>query len=45
MLTGDKRKTLFLLGGHDLEMCTIREILAFHHYLYVDLSWVGLIQN
>lgn len=43
MLTGDKRKTLFLLGGHDLEMCTIREILAFHHYLYVDhqLNWAN----
>lgn len=41
MLTEDKRKTLFLLGGHDLEMCTIREILASHHYLYVDhqLGW------
>ena len=41
MLTDDKDKVLFLLGGHDLEMMTIRNILQSHHYLYSDkqLRW------
>ena len=32
---------LFLLGGHDLEMCAIRDILSRHRCVYVDrhLSW------
>lgn len=34
-------KMLFLLGGHDLEMLTIRDILERHDVAYVDhrLSW------
>lgn len=37
----DKYNTIFLLGGHDLEMCTIKAILKQEGYLYVDkgLKW------
>lgn len=37
----DKHNTLFLLGGHDLEMCTIKGILNQKHYSYADkdLKW------
>lgn len=37
----DQYNTLFLLGGHDLEMCTIKAILDQKHYLYADkdLKW------
>lgn len=41
MPTTDKENTLFLLGGHDLEMCTIRDLLVLHGYHYRDrnLQW------
>lgn len=41
MLTINKKDTLFLLGGHDLEMCTIRNILGQQGYRYSDhhLGW------
>ena len=34
-------ESLFLLGGHDLEMLTIRNVLDAHGYTYVDhqLQW------
>ena len=37
----DRQNTLFLLGGHDLEMCTIKDILKRDNYIYVDkgLKW------
>ena len=37
----NRKKTLFLLGGHDLEMQTIRDILDSQNYKYIDnnLSW------
>lgn len=41
MLTIGKRRALFLLGGHDLEMLTIREILSSQGYDFIDkhLTW------
>lgn len=41
MLTIGKRRALFLLGGHDLEMLTIREILSSQGYEFIDkhLAW------
>lgn len=41
MLTVDKKNTLFLLGGHDLEMLTIRDILFQNDYPHLDghLRW------
>lgn len=41
MCTIDKTKTLFLLGGYDLEMCTVKEILEQHICNYADkhLKW------
>lgn len=37
----EKTKTLFLLGGYDLEMLTIRDILETNHYIFLDhhLTW------
>lgn len=37
----DKKKLIFLLGGYDLEMCTIKALLESHHLLCVDrrLQW------
>lgn len=41
MLASAYTDCLFLLGGHDLEMQTIRELLSAHHIPYVDrqLRW------
>lgn len=41
MCTIDRAKTLFLLGGYDLEMCTIKEILEQNICNYADkhLKW------
>lgn len=38
---GIKPKYIFLLGGHDLEMLTIKEMLELHKYNFFDydLSW------
>ena len=32
----DKSKSIFLLGGHDLDMLTIRELLDKYEIVYKD---------
>lgn len=41
LLSEPSENVLFLLGGHDLEMCTVREILEGHNIRFCDknLRW------